>query len=115
METKKVYNNIGQTSLLSSNTPAFSKIFLKFHALNPPACTIFYFLRFKNIYNTGTGGLCTMNGKKTHEKNLLKTRLARKGDYLIDKWIEWDINNICPWFNYQDDIPEKAQRLRKYL
>ncbi len=56
-----------------------------------------------------------MNGKQMHEKNLLKSRLARKGNDLIDKWIEWDISNICPWFNYQEEIPAKAQKMRKYL
>ena len=56
-----------------------------------------------------------MNGKQIRKNNLLKTRLAEKGNDLIEKWIEWDINNICPWFSYQEDIPQRAQKMRKYL
>lgn len=55
------------------------------------------------------------NGKQMYEKNSLKTRFAKKGNNLIEKWIEWDISNICPWFNYQEEIPKKAQKMRKYL
>lgn len=56
-----------------------------------------------------------MNGKKILKKDMLRKKLVRKGNDLIDKWIEWDINNICPWFSYQEEIPAKAQKMRKYL